>query len=206
MPMDEDGVLHVESVVLDDETAPWTAGRVRELVTALRHEDIEPTESADPREWAASAGEDQPISFTGPAGSHELTLEASGAWWWDTPYATLMQGRHTNRPEAVDQLVAAVRAIVTVATPYYACTWYGTQISPLWMRTTDAFRAGDGAAIQFFSRRYLEVHRNGDPFPDPPVTAESVAGGQLMIADRSAFGEATVAAVKDLTAYLQRHQ
>ena len=67
-----------------------------------------------------------------------------------------MRGRHTNRPEAVEELVGAVRAILGVATPYYGCSWLSDQISPLWLRTTDPFKAQDGKAVQFFSRRYLK--------------------------------------------------
>ena len=203
MPMDEDAVLHFEAVVLDDEAEPWTGAKVEHVISALKKVGIRAVDDVDPGTCAAAAGDDRPIPCSGGAGYYELLLEPIGGWWWDTPYATLMRGRHTNRPEAVEELVGAVRAILGVATPYYGCSWLSDQVSPLWLRTTDPFKAQDGKAVQFFSRRYLEENLDGKTYVDPPAKSETLAGGQLLIADQRAFGEATVTAVQDLTDYLQ---
>lgn len=205
MPMDEDAVLHFEAVVLDDETRAWSAKRVASVVAALQKAGVSPTDASDPDGWAESAGTDGPITFAGDAGTYELLLEESGGWWWDTPYATLMKGRHNNKPEAVDEVVSAVRATVGAAPPYYGCTWFSSQVSPLWLRTSDPFQAQDGKAIQYFSARYLEANCGGKPYSDPPVRSEEVGGGQLLVADPRAFGEATVVALEALTDYLQTY-
>lgn len=204
MAMDSDSVLHFEAVVLDDDTRPWTAAGVASVIEALKVAALTPIDGADPAAWASAAGDEQPISFSGAAGDAQLVLEESGGWWWDTPASTLMKSRHTNRPEAVAQTHAAVRAIIECATPYFGCTWFSSQTSPLWMRTNAPFRAQDGKALQFFSSQYLRVHHGGKPFRDPPVEYELIAGGQLLVANRPAFGEDTD--VDDLTSYLQKAQ
>jgi hypothetical protein len=203
--MDEHEILHFEAVVLDDEAKAWEESRVSDVVTALEAVGVSLLGEADFPGWASRAGQEIGIPFKGVAGEYELLLDDGGGWWWDTPYRTLMQGRHTSRTAAVDELVNAVRAVVGAAPPYYGCTWYSNQFSPLWMRTTDAFEAQDGAAIQFFSRRYLDAHCGGKPYTDPPGSSEEIAGGQFLVADRSAFGEATVVALRGLTAFLQRY-
>lgn len=202
MAMDEDTILHFEAVVLDGEVAPWTAERVTDVLGALAAVGIHPLDPTYPHGWVAGAGE-APIPFEGKVGVHELLLEPSGGWWWDTPYATLMKSRHTNRPEVVHQLVDTVRALLGTAAPYFGCTWYSNHMSPPWVRTSEPFRAEDGAAIEFFSCRYLETHCGGEPYPDPPVASELLAGGQLLVADLNAFGEATD--VRHLTQYFQKH-
>ena len=164
--MDTDGILHFQAVVLDDEADAWTDARLADVVTALGEMGLSlATELDQPGETIEE--DSPPIVFSGSAGDFELNCDDSGGWRWDTPYSTLMKGRHSNRPEAIKELVGAVQAVLEVATPYFGCTWYNTQGSPLWMRGSDPFVAQSGAALEFFGRRYLDTHRGGKPFPSP---------------------------------------
>ena len=118
-----------------------------------------------------------------------------------------MRDRHNNRPEAVDAILDAVQALLEAATPYFAVSWLNTQAPPYWARTDLPFKAHEGGAVTFFSKRYLDQHRGGRPLEDPPVARElPVAGGQLLVAERRAFGEAPVSALSELREYLQRVQ
>jgi len=199
--MDPDNVLHFEAVVLEDDALGWPDARLRRVVESLRESGLEPETCADSDALAEHVGGDG-VAFSGQAGRHSLTLDTDGGWWWHTPGATLMQGRHTNRPEAVDEVVAAVRALVEAAPPYFGRTWYATQMSPYWMCNDAPFVARDAGALTFFSKRYLDVHGGGQPLPDPPARSAEVAGGQLIVADYPAFGEATVAGLTDLDDWL----
>ncbi|MFF4097546.1 hypothetical protein ACFYYY_27940 [Streptomyces sp. NPDC001834] len=188
MPMKSDDVLHFEAAVLDDEPMPWSALKVADVISALADVGLHPENEPDPAQWAAAA-ERTPHHFLGRSGQYALALGESGTWWWDTPAATLMESRFRNRPEAVEELIESVRAIIEVAPPYYGCTWYRSRRhSPWWMLTHHPFRALEGRAMQFFSRRYLEIHNGGAPYPDPPGRSYSLADGQFLVAPSSAFG------------------
>lgn len=199
--MDPDNVLHFEAVVLDDDAPGWPDGRLRRVVDGLREAGLEPEGLNGSAALAEHVGSDD-VAFSGRAGRHSLTLDTDGGLWWHTPATTLMQGRHTNRPEAVDEVIAAVRALVDAAPPYFGRTWYASQMSPYWMRKDTAFVARDAGALTFFSKRYLDVHGGGQPLPHPPARSVDVAGGQLLVADYAAFGEATVAGLTNLDDWL----
>lgn len=199
--MDPDNVLHFEAVVLEDDPPGWPAVRIQRVVDGLRDAGLESEDLAGPAALTEHVGGDE-VPFSGMTGRHALTLDADGGWWWHTPGATLMQGRHTNRPEAVDEVIAAVQAVLEAAPPYFGRTWYATQMSPYWIRKDAPFAARDAGALTFFSRRYLRLHCGGQPLPNPPARSLEVAGGQLLVADYAAFGEATVAGLTDLDDWL----
>lgn len=56
--------------------------------------------------------------------------------------------------------------------------------------------------MQFFSRRSLEIHNGGAPYPDPPGHSDSLAGGQFLVAPSTAFGVGD-RSLLPLTEYLQ---
>lgn len=199
--MDPDNVLHFEAVVLEDDTPGWPGSRLQLVVDGLREAGLEP-ESLDGSDALAACIGGTEVAFSGRTGRHSLTLDTDGGWWWHTPGATLMQGRHTNRPEAVDEVVAAVRQLVKAAPPYFGRTWYATQMSPYWIRKDAPFIAQHAGALTFLSKRYLDIHSGGRPLPTPPAESVDVAGGQLLVADYRAFGEATVAGLTDLDDWL----
>ncbi|MFK4264644.1 hypothetical protein [Streptomyces milbemycinicus] len=202
MPMDKGDVLYFEAAVLDDEELSWDAQKIGAVIDALGEAGLVPEGEIDPMQWAATSR--KPCRFRGATGRYRLVVKDSGGWRWDTPASTLMQTRFRNRPEAVAELIDAVRAVIGVATPYYGCTWRKVQQHPpWWMRTHHPFAALDGRALQFFSVRYLDVHNGGQPFSDPPCVSESLAGGQLLIGKLPAFGEADGAALLELADYLQ---
>ncbi|WP_220447817.1 hypothetical protein [Nonomuraea diastatica] len=189
MPMDENAVLRFQALMLDDETTPWTAARVAEVLAALGDAGLSPVHEADPAQWAADVSKIH--RFSGASGFSVLHLDGSGGWSWDTPYATLMENRHKARPEAILELVDAVRAITRTAPPYYhGRTFYApNQRMPWWAHTRGQFEVEDVAAVQFFSGRYLAAHHYGRPFREPPGSSDELAGGQLIVADVKRFGE-----------------
>jgi hypothetical protein len=203
MPMDKGDVLYFEAAVLDDEELSWDAPKIGATIDALGKKGVVLEGEFDPARWADATAR-KPFRFTGTTGHYRLVVKTSGGWRWDVPAATLMQTRYQNRPEAVAELVEAVRTVIGVVTPYYGCTWRKVQQHPpWWMRTHHPFQALDASALQFFSARYLDVHNGGQPFSDPPCVAESLANGQLLIGKPSAFGEADEAALLELADYLQ---
>jgi hypothetical protein len=202
MAMDPNTSLCFEAFTLDDEPEPWRASQVTDVVAELADAGLTPDAEVDAGRWAAATGR-RSHGFSGAAGRYTLRLKDSGGWSWDAPFATLMRNRHGNRPEAVTELVAAVRSVLHVVPPYYGCTYSTGQFAPVWARTHHPFRAYSAAAMQFFGHRYLATHHDGWSFPDPPCDAELLAGGQLLVAGRKAFGEHW-GAVREIDDYLQR--
>lgn len=203
--MDRDDVLHFEAVVLEDDAPGWPVARIQSVIDSLRKVGLELEGIDGPQSLSRHVGGEE-TGLSGRAGRHGLSLSPDGGWWWHTPARTLMQGRHTNRPEAVAELIDAVRALVDAAPPYFGRTWYATQMSPYWMRQDAPFVARDAGALTFFSKRYLAEHNGSEILPDPPAKSVELSGGQLIVADCRAFGEATVAGLTDLDDWLHTVQ
>lgn len=194
MALDPDSSLDFWATILTGKGEPWKAERVERLLDSLGEIGIEPEgdRPVDAARWAKEADGKHRRSLAGRTGAHGLILQRKGEWVFSTPAPTLMETRHQNRPEAVREHVAAIRALLPVATPYFGMDRYSTQMVPYWLKPSQPFRAQRCGPTTFFSAEYLGTHHDGRPFPRPPVDSdERVAGGQLLVTDVRYFGEVT---------------